>query len=200
MTKGFKISLLSISILISSAVSLYLFFNNLIDYLIITLAVTLILIFSLIIFVKNNKSPEDRFKSQLKNILKTYDGILISSSNIPKLEGKNIILVDSIQDIIDAQTEIRKPIYYKKTISSCSFILLDRDEACIYTLKESKDIVAPIDEVLDTIRKNEEKRLEEGIDESILKEIEKTTIVKLKDKAYRISPIRKKKEENIEIL
>lgn len=188
-----------IGVIIGFVVSFFLFINNLIEYFIIAAVVTVVLIISFVLYLKNNRSPEDKFKSTLNNILKTFDGILISTNNIPKLEGKNIILVDTMQDIIDAQAEIRKPIYYKKTVSSCSFILLDTNEACIYTLRVTPEVDAPIDQVLDEIRRKQ-RQLEENTDASILEGIEKTTIVKLSNnKSYKISPMRKKQEE-IEIL
>ena len=115
---------------------------------------------------------------------------------MPKISGKNIILVETMQDLIDAQMEIRKPIYYKRTLSACSFILLDTNEAIIYDLKLNNEVKSAVDEELKRIKLLEEKK--EELDESILKEIENTTIILLKDKAYKISPI--KKEEKSEII
>lgn len=196
MKKGY---LLIFGIIICTIISFLLFVNNFIDYFIIFFAVTIVLIITFIFYIKNNRSPEDKFKSTLNCILKTFDDILISTNNLPKLDGKNIILVDSMQDLIDAQSEIKKPIYYKKTISSCSFILLDNNEACIYTLKLDDKTQAPIDLILDEIKQKEQKQAECS-DEKVLEQIEKTTIVKLgNNKSYKISPMKKKKEE-IEIL
>lgn len=196
MKKEIKVLLLGLGIIISGFISLLVFQKERFDYFMIGFCLTLVLIIALIVYIKNNRSPEIIYKSKLNNILKTYDGILINSNNMPKISGKNIILVETMQDLIDAQMEIRKPIYYKRTLSACSFILLDTNEAIIYDLKLNNEVKSAVDEELKRIKLLEEKK--EELDESILKEIENTTIILLKDKAYKISPI--KKEEKSEII
>ena len=75
--------------------------------------------------IVKNKSPEMIYQSFIKDILKTFDSILVKSSEVPNLDNRNIIEVENIDDLIDAQLEIRKPICYLKQTESCSFVLLD---------------------------------------------------------------------------
>ena len=75
------------------------------------------------------------YNSNLKKMLKRYDTILVETSTIPDLDGKNVMIITNIEDLIDASVEIRKPIYYKKEKTYCNFILLDNQDVSIYLLK-----------------------------------------------------------------
>ena len=150
-------------------------------------------------FIIDNSSPSKAYESNVRNILNTFDSILVQSNAVPKLEGRNIINVETIDDLVDAQLEIRKPICYYKQTESCSFALLDDKEAYIYIEKLNPDVVSPLEiEIKENKLKN---KSQEEMDSEMLRDIEKTTIVKLSNKkSYKVSPIRKdkKKEENEE--
>ena len=120
-----------IGLLFSLVATLFLVYNGLAMYAIFTVALVLISLYLLVMNLINSRDEDSIYESELKNILKTYDAVLINSENIPDLVGRNIIKVSSIEDLIDAQVEIRKPVYYKKEFDSCTFILLDDKEACI---------------------------------------------------------------------
>ena len=150
-------------------------------------------------FVFDNSSPAKAYESNVRNILNTFDSILVQSNSVPKLEGRNIIYVETIDDLVDAQLEIRKPICYYKQTESCSFALLDDKEAYIYIEKLNDDVVSPL-EIEIKENKLKTKNADE-MDSEMLRDIEKTTIVKLSNKkSYKVSPIRKdkKKEESKE--
>ena len=140
-------------------------------------------------------NPSKLFESKVKKILNTYDSILVKSTSVPRLDGKNIFLVETIDDLVDAQLEIRKPICYLKQTESCSFVLLDDQAAYVYVEKVNEDITSPLE-----IEIKESRIRGRNIDEmdaEMLREIERTTIVKLSNKkSYKVSPIRKKDEEN----
>ena len=150
-------------------------------------------------FILDNRSPAKAYESNVRNILNTFDSILVQSNAVPKLEGRNIINVETIDDLVDAQLEIRKPICYYKQTESCSFALLDDKEAYIYIEKLNPEVVSPLEiEIKENKLKN---KSQEEMDSEMLRDIEKTTIVKLSNKkSYKVSPIRKdkKKEENKE--
>lgn len=150
-------------------------------------------------FIIDNSSPSKAYESNVRNILNTFDSILVQSNAVPKLEGRNIINVETIDDLVDAQLEIRKPICYYKQTESCSFALLDDKEAYIYIEKLNPDVVSPLEiEIKENKLKN---KSQEEMDSEMLRDIEKTTIVKLSNKkSYKVSPIRKdkKKEEKEE--
>ena len=149
----------------------------------------------------NNHNPNRFYESKVRDILNTYDSVLVKSSSVPKLDGRNIIKVESIEDLIDAQLEIRKPICYLKQTESCSFILLDDKEAYVYVEKLNEEVTSPVDIELKEMKVKT--KSEEEMDSEMLRDIDKTTIVKLSNKkSYKVSPIRKKKEvkDDVEIL
>lgn len=200
MKRETKIIIQLISILLLVLVTLYLYLNKLYNYAIVITPIDIILLITLIIYTYTTRDEETLFKSNLNKILKTFDAVLVNSTNLIDLEGKNIIITNNIDDLIDAQLEIRKPIFYYKQTESCSFMLLDTDNALVYTLKKNDSVITPLEIALKELEIKKNNR-EKNLDQSILEQIEKTTIVKLeKGKSYKISPIRSKPKEEIEIL
>lgn len=194
-----KVLILGILFVISLVTLILLLCNKLYSYGIVAGTVTLILFVVFILFCINSRDEESIYKNKLNKLLKTYDSILVKSSTLPSLEDRNIIQVDSFQDLINAQLEIRKPIYYKLQVSCCSFLLLDDKEACTYILKSNDKVVSDLDILINEnsiVNKKKEKN-----DYSILKNIDKTSIIMLDNsKSFKVSPIREKKKDDIEIL
>lgn len=195
MKKVLKILGLLILIAGMAAASYYLYTQGYVNYLIVTGPITIILVIVLINFILSNRSEEALYNSKLRSILKTYDSVLVKSKNLPKLDAKNIIRVDTIEDLVDAQMEIRKPIYYQEQTQSCAFVLLDNNEACIYILKQNDSVLCPVEITLNELDiKNKSEESKENISEELLKDIERTTIVRVnKNKYVKVSPIRNKK-------
>lgn len=88
------------------------------------------------------------YEKKLHKILKTYNSILVKCKNIPILSDKNIVMVENIASIINAQMETRKPIIYFQEIQSISFILLDGTEAYIYILKANETITTELERTI----------------------------------------------------
>ncbi len=144
-----------------------------------------------------SKNPEKKYDSIVNEILNTYDSILVKSSSVPSFENRNVIEVLSFDDLIDAQLELRKPICYMKQTESCSFILLDDKEAYVYVEKLNDQVVSPVE--IEIKEMKIKRKNEEDVDAEMLRNIEKTTVVKLSNKkSYKVSPIRKKDKEEEE--
>lgn len=185
-----------------SLAGIYLMNTDLKGYSIFSISVSLVLLFMGITYVIDNSSPERIYSSNIKEILNTFDSVLVKSTSIPNLEGRNIIVLESIDDLVDAQLEIRKPICYLKQNESCSFILFDEKEIYICIEKLNDDVVSPVEIEINNI-KTRIKNSDE-IDSSMIRDIDKTTIVKLSNKkSYRVSPIREKTnqvaDENVQV-
>ncbi len=177
--------------LVASALGLfYLLYKNIYTYAFILFA--LVLVF-LVLFMKEltgAKSSEMIYDGILRSILKTYDAVLIDIEKVPDIDVRNIIKVSSFEKLIDAQIELRKPIFYKMSMNSCSFILLDEEEVYIFVLRMNEDSFSPLDDIILEIEQNSDKKKK---NQHILDGIERTTIIKLDNmKSYKVSPIREK--------
>lgn len=75
-------------------------------------------------YMSVGSDSEKAYAAKVKYILSTYDAVLAKSSVLPSLDGKDIIKIDNIDDLIDIQNEVRKPICYFNLVDSCSFVVL----------------------------------------------------------------------------
>lgn len=190
MKENVKGILFIIGALVSAGGAYYLYTLDYVGYAIVCATITVILIVFGIKYIINSGNPVKVYENNIKNILNTFDSILVKSNTVPKLIGRNIILVEEMDDMVDAQLEIRKPICYYKQTESCSFVLLDDKEAYVYIEKLNNDVVSPIEIEIDEIKLKQKNS--EDLDSEMLKDIEKTTIVKLANKkSYKVSPIKK---------
>ncbi len=157
------------------------------------------LIFYYINKLVDNRNEYSRYNSKVKSILKTYDAILVEINDIPVIAGNSIVRVTNFKDLVDAQYEIRKPIYFKNYDNSCGFILMSDKEICLYIVKLNNDIVCPLEEQIE-----KSKGIDKDSIEKFLNSFDKTGVIKINnDKSYKISPIKKieeVKEENNEVI
>ncbi|MBQ6405075.1 MAG: hypothetical protein IJJ63_03360 [Bacilli bacterium] len=193
--KGFLLVIVAIVLCIISYAFLH---SNYAGYMMLIFAIAAVVLFMGVGMIITGGSPEKIYEATVKDILVTFDSILIKNNEIPKIDGRNVIFVQSIDDLVDAQLEIRKPICYFKQSESCSFVLLDDKEAYVYIEKLNDDVVSPLEIAIKEEKiKNKNKT---DMDAEMLKDIEKTTIVKLSNqKSYKISPVRKKEKPKDEI-
>ena len=190
--------LLVVAAIILVVVSYVLLHSNYIVYMMLLFAIAAVILSMGVGLIITGRSPERIYEATVKDILVTFDSILIKNNEVPKIDGRNVIFVQSIDDLVDAQLEIRKPICYFKQSESCSFVLLDDKEAYVYIEKLNDDVISPVEiAIRDEKIKN---KSNSDIDAEMLKDIEKTTIVKLSNqKSYKISPVRKKEKPKDEI-
>lgn len=196
MTKKSKLIILDMFILGVIVFGGYLFKNNYINYALIVFAIAVSFIIQELMYRFTGDTKEEKYETKLKKILKTYDSVLVETRKVPVIDSEKVILVNSIDDLIDAQLELRKMIYYFKQSDNCSFVLFDQNQANIFILKSNEEVISPLEiEINNNKIKNKNKN---DIDEETLNEIDKTTIIKLpNDKAYKISPVRKQKKSNL---
>lgn len=80
-----------------------------------------------------------KYARKVKKILKTYFPILVKCKKVPILIDKNIIEVEDIQSLVNAQMEVRKPILYFEEEKSVTFMLLDGEETLVYIIKQDEN-------------------------------------------------------------
>lgn len=157
-------------------------------------ALFIILTICLGIYLREEPDEFTAFVKERKRILRVYDSVIVEVEDIPNIAGKNIIKVKTIDDLVDAQLELREPIYYKNDNDSCFFLLLHYNEACIYILKMNDSVVSPTEQSIKYMKADEPQ-----VSENILEKLEKTVVYKLDGKkSVKISPV--KTEEKIEIV
>ena len=66
---------------------------------------------------------------------------------------KNIMVVSTMEDMINAQMEIRKPVYYFVNENSHSFFLLDGEEALVYIVKNDPTVMCVVEKLILNIDK-----------------------------------------------
>lgn len=148
------------------------------------------------IYLREEPDEYTAFTKNKKRILRTYDSIIVEVEDIPNIAGKNVIKVKSIEDLVDAQLELREPIYYKNDNDSCFFMLLHYNEACVYILKMNNGVVSPTEQSIRYMKEDKNKPEEK---ENILNNVENTIVYKLDElRSFKISPIRN--EHNIEVV
>lgn len=176
-------------------------FSELKEYSSIIITLLVIDIIVLVLYKHNTRTPESIFKSKIKNIINTYDSVLakVNVNILPDLSDKDIVYIDKFEDLIDTQGETKKPIFYSIAERTVSFVLIDHNLVCYSIIRENEDLIDPVERKLIVAK---EKKNVRDIDESILAELDRTTIIKLPNVgSYKVSPIRKKdtkKEETIE--
>ena len=191
-----KKTTLQIALIISSLCSVILIYFKFNKISIISITLTLILLLAYIFKLRKEKvTPEISYNLELKNLIKTYETVLVDTDKIPELNEKNIVITSSFEKLVDVQYVIKKPILYKRSYKSCSFILIDSEMAYIYILRETEDSFSPLDRIVSKIEMDNKKRSKE---KKLLDDIDKTTIIKLdNEKEYKVSPVRKKTFNNI---
>lgn len=147
-----------------------------------------------IIMFSSKTNIENPFERECNRIIKTYDAVLVNSTNLPNLNGRDIVVVSTIRDLIDAQATVRKPIYYNKAEDSCSFVLLSEKEANVFILKASENVTCKLDEIINESKKGNN---QEDLDHKLLDNIDKTTVITLNNQEeFKVSPIREKETNN----
>ena len=101
--------------------------------------ISLVLIYrttSLVLKVTNNKSE---YEETVDNILKEYDSIIVvSQDGYEDIVGREIIKVDSFDELVKVKDNIDKPIIFSKINNvKCEFIVEDEKLLYKYVLKEA---------------------------------------------------------------
>ena len=189
MTRAVKLSLLSIIGTIFVFATIILLSTQFASYAILTATVAVILVSYTIIYYNDTKDHYTMYKNKLRKLINTYDSVLVKSEKLPDMEKHNVIRVASMEDLVYAQMVIKKPIYFYEDERSCSFILMDNPEVCVYILKADPESICSTEIIIEEIRKQPEQKVD--FDHAILADIENTTIIKLDNKkTYKVSPYR----------
>lgn len=161
-------------------------------YSLLTLALVIIDGVLLFFYFNNTKTVHDKYQSDIRYILKTFDSVLAKIDGDLNLEDKEIIKLESFEDIVNTQEEIKKPILYTMDNTTAVFVLIDHNILYYSTLKENENLKNPLE--VEFVIQAKKKKSETDYD-SMLEDIDHTTIVRTKsNKKYKISPVRKEND------
>lgn len=170
-------------------VSFILFFNDVMNYFIICCTCTIILFIYSCYLVFQKKDKKTLYNKKIMKILKTYDSVLIYSNVDYNIGDENIIFVKKFDNLLTAQEELNKPIVYIGEERSSVFLLKDDKEILVYVDKEDCDVDSKFENRLRFLIEN--KKDDSDVDSNILEQLEKTTIIQLKNnKVYKVSPLK----------
>lgn len=81
---------------------------------------------------------ESIYNKKLRKILKTYDSIIVNVKTMPNINKSKMINVSSFEELIDAHSEVRKPINYIKALNCSTFLLIS--DNYIYSYKLEREV------------------------------------------------------------
>lgn len=152
MKNKFKLIILVLLLVLLIGISIVLFCFKLFDYLIVLGAVAIVLIVSIILEIKkSNMDDNKKYIYLLNRMLKIYNPVLVETKNFPNVKNKSILKVENMNDLINAQYEIKKPVYYIKSDDSTAFYLLDNDVMLVYFIKMYDDVLTSLEIKLDSL-------------------------------------------------
>ena len=152
MKNKLKLIILIILFVLSIGVDLVLFYFKIFDYLIVLSLITIILIAFIILEIKKSKMDDNKkYLYNLKKMLKIYNPVLVETKNFPDVKNKSILKVGNMNDLINAQYEMKKPVYYIKSDDSTVFYLLDNDVMLVHFIKMYDDVLTSLEIKLDNL-------------------------------------------------
>ena len=159
-------------------------------YLIVGVPAFLIDLYFLVREFKIFKDDKSLYNFSLKKIKKSYDAILTNVKELPDLEGVNVITITNLLDFIDAQAELRKPVLYIENRNSTDFLIIDDKEAVVFSLKQNKDSKTPLESKVESLSNKESV-------EDVIDNLDKTAVIEVNNKSYKVSPMNREDDEQI---
>lgn len=77
---------------------------------------------------------ENKYRKELKKILKTYDGIIVNLKKTPDINKNKLLVVSTFGELIDAYSEVRNPINYIEVKDGAIFMLISNGYSYYYKL------------------------------------------------------------------
>ena len=108
--------------------------------LVIGLFCTVLAIFLVFVLIRSKRLYKRNYKYDLEldKILTTYDSIIVNIKDLPNIDEYDVIKVESFEELIDAHSEIRKPINYYQSKDYSVFLLLNDNIIWEYILRRKR--------------------------------------------------------------
>lgn len=132
------------------------------------------------------KSDKTLYKDRLKELLEKYKEILQESVTMPNLEGKKVIIVGSMDELLILQKQLKKTIYYKKELGCCAFFLMDSDEVGIYILKVNDGVISDLEMIMSDVNNNGFGKVFAAINKNVVIKLENSRVFKISSTTSKI--------------
>ena len=137
--------LITIIFILLTLFDIYLFIYKKYDFLIILIIITLITLIQLIRSIRFSKmSDEEKYKIEVSRLIKIYRSILVNVDELPNI-NKKLLKVNSLDDLINAQYEMKKPIFYILKEDSTMFYLIVDDVILFYLTKKEQEELSELE-------------------------------------------------------
>lgn len=190
MKQSVKVLLLFVSIVITFLISLLTYYNDLKNYTILFSFITVVLLVFMIYIIFKRNDSKSIYKKQVKKILKIYNSQLVKINDNYELLNENFVNAKNIEDMFELSDEFNQPIVYIEEDNASIFILQYGKDILYYVLKENNNIITNFEKQINEYK--ESKKEKKDNQEELLSNINKTTIIQMKNnKFYKIKPIKK---------
>lgn len=92
-------------------------------------------VLSLIRVIEKEKVEKGHYLLELEKIQKHYDRAIVESSLLPSTKGKQVVQVETFEELLDARENVEKPILHYKKEDYSVFSIVDGDIIYQYILK-----------------------------------------------------------------
>ena len=117
----------------------YLFIYKKYDFLLITIIFTIMILVYLIKNILISKmDDQEKYKLEVNKLIKIYRNILVNVEELPNT-NKSLLKVNTLDDLLNAQYEIKKPIFYVTRDDSTMFYVIDSDVILYYLMKQEQE-------------------------------------------------------------
>ena len=190
MNKNKEIMCVSLATATMFFVAFILLFNDVMNYFMVFITLTAILFGYLCFIVFSKKDRKTIYNREINKILKTYDSVLVYSDYDYDVDNQNIIFLKSFDNLLSAREELDTTMLYIKEKETDVFMVKDNSELLVYIYKMNEDSESPFEYKLKDYLETKDDKVNNN--QNILDELDKTTIIQLKnDKVYKVSPVRK---------
>ena len=156
MSKKKKLYIYGLLLVNMFILSIFIILLHVYEYLILTGVFFVVFLLLLIKEVNDYMaSDESKYEKQVNRIIKTYSPILVNTNTFPNLKEKSVLPIPQFDDLVNAQAEVRKPIYYVKGRDSTAFYLLNETVFLIYFVKLHEDQKSELEIEIDNIESSE---------------------------------------------
>ena len=126
--------------------------NNIIKEKTVSYDANISLVFAIILFVGSVASllkllellsllftKKSKYDKCVEKILRQYDRLIVETPTCPDLEGKNIIKINKIEELLDARDNLKLPIMYHNLVNhqKCYLFIRERNNIYLMTIKAS---------------------------------------------------------------